>query len=369
MSKRWTQAQIELLRVLKRNGLTIPEIAKELKRSYKSTEHAIDRYAKDVTTALNVPVKVERKHINELARQVGESLLERYNVIKLTEPKPSKYKGKREETSILDISDVHLGMINEVFDSSKGRKVITYNMDIFKQEMANLQESITEIHTILSNSYKLRKLVIFFLGDLVTNDRIFKEQVFEIDKVVGLQVWDAVNYFTTFFNNLLNFYEKIEIVGIVGNHGRSLPDSYSEPVENNFEYHIYKIWQKQFEKSKRIKVIVPNTRRYVHKVGHWKHLIEHGDSIRGFTDNSIEKQIKELAVNIDGFDVMHYGHFHKLKDREIADRVIVKQNGSWIAKDNYGFQRFKTYSTPKQHFFGCNEHRPETWAYKIDLRG
>lgn len=313
--------------------------------------------------------KLKRADINKLARILGEQLYHEYKNVRLIEPKCRKYKEGREEHSILDISDTHVGMINKVFDSSEGKEVVTYDMSVFKQYMNNLYSSIFEIHSILSNSYNLRELTINFLGDLVTNDRIFPEQAFEIEKVVGLQVWDAINYFTAFFNNLLKIYDKVNIICVVGNHGRSLPNSYSEPVENSFEYFVYKTWQKQFADSKRINVVVPSTRRYIHEIYGWKHLIEHGDSMRGSTDSFIERQIKDLSLNVTGFDVMHFGHFHKLKEREIADKVIVKQNGCWILKDGYAFKKYKTYSVPKQHFFGCNLKRPETWAYKIDLRG
>ncbi len=236
------------------------------------------------------------------------------------------------------------------------------------KELEKLTKSIFKIHSILRNSYNLKELTINVMGDMITNDRIFQEQVFEIEKCAGLQVWDAINYFSMFFNSLLKIYDKITIVCVVGNHGRSVSNSYNEPVENNFEYFIYKTWEKQFADSKRINVIVPTTRRYVHSICGWKHLIEHGDLIRGASANAIEKQIKDLSLSMGGFDVMHKGHLHKLKEDEIADKVIVKHNGCWIEKDNYGFNLFKSYSVPKQWFFGCNEKRPETWNFKIDLR-
>ena len=371
---KWTRDKLELIKVHLAQGCNYKEIAKNLNISYDAIKHAVVRY--NLKEGLDTSKlfqkergKLKKDDISKLARLIGENLYDNYKKIDLKEPKATKCKGKREEMSILDISDTHVGMINKGLDEETGKKVTTYNMDIFNKELTNLQNSIAEIHGILSNSYNLKELTVFCLGDLITNDRIFPEQSFEIEKVVGLQIWDAVNYFVKFFNNLLSIYEKITIVGVVGNHGRSLPDSYEEPVENNFEYFIYKMWEKQFEGSKRIKVIVPQTRRYVHKVYGWKHLIEHGDTMRGSTDSYIERQIKDLSLNMNGFDVMHFGHFHKLKEREMADKVIVKQNGSWIEKDNYAFKKFKTYSVPKQWFFGCNAKRPETWSYKIDLRG
>jgi predicted phosphodiesterase len=371
----WNEERQDLLRVYLEQGLTDSEISKKMNLTYDQVAHAIRRYnlrdgledeglvfSKDKT-------KLKDSEINTIGKLIGEKLYENYKVIRLNEPKAKENIGKREETSILDISDVHVGMINEVFDSDVGKKVTTYNMDVFRKELFTLEKSVKEIHSILSNSYSLKELNIFMLGDLITNDRIFPEQSFEIEKVVGLQIWDAINYFTKFFNNLLSIYEKINIICVVGNHGRSNPIHYEEPVQNNFEYFIYKTWEKQFEGSKRINIVVPDTQRYVYKILNWKHLIEHGHSMKGGSDTNLEKQIKELSLNMGGFDVFHYGHFHKLKEREISDKVIVKQNGCWIPKDNYGYKKFKTYSVPKQHFFGCNLKRPETWAYKIDLRG
>lgn len=312
--------------------------------------------------------KSQSDEILEKALSIAKHLHDTYKKIDLGTPTASKNTNKREEQSILDLSDIHIGMINEVFDSDVGKNVITYNDAIFKQELGILINSVKEIHRILSNSYKLRTLTINLMGDIVTNDRIFEEQVFEIEKPVGLQVWDSINYLIYTIQSLLSVYEQIKIVCVVGNHGRSLPDSYEEPVENNFEYFIYKTLEKQYEGNKRVEIVVPNSRRYIYNILQWRHLIEHGDSMRGATSTAIEKQIKDLSINVGGFDLFHFGHYHKLKDDEISDKVIVKQNGSWIYKDNYAFKKFKYYSIPKQWFFGCSKDRPETWQYKLDLR-
>jgi len=374
MGNKWTDDRQKLVIAYINSGMTVAEIAKQMKESYFSVESAIKKYnlRDDVNedSIIQKDVKkVKRQDIDKLAKAIGEGIFAHYQVISLKEPKALKSKAKREETSILDISDIHLGMINEVFDSRTGKKEITYNMKIFERELGVLQQSIFEIHQILSNAYRLPNLVINILGDIVTNDRIFPEQTFEIEKVVGLQVFDSISYLTKLINNLLTVYENIKVVAVVGNHGRSNPNHYNEPVENNFEYFIYRALQKQFQDSKRVTIVVPETRRYIHNICGWNHLIEHGDNMRGSTDTAIEKQIKELKLNVGGFDALHFGHFHSLKEREISDSVIVKQNGCWIPKDNYGFVKFKNYSIPKQHFFGCNRKRIETWGYKIDLRG
>lgn len=375
MSKVWTETKINILTQYIKAGFSIPLIAKQMNTSYDAVRNAIRRYNLDqfqseenIFEDANSGKKIKKKDINELARMIGEKIHANYKNIPIKEPKCYKTIGTKEEYSVLDISDVHVGMRNEIFDEDAGKKIVTYDMNVFYKELDKLQESIGQIHGILSNSYKLKKLYINVLGDIITNDRIFPEQTFEVEKCVGLQIWDAVHSFTQFFNNLLKYYEEIEVVCVVGNHGRSHPNQYNEPVENNFEYFIYKCWQEQFRDSKRIKVVVPDTTRFIYPIGNWRHLIEHGHNLRGYSDNAIKTQMKELHINVGGFDVMHFGHLHELAEKSISDKVIVKQNGCWIYKDEYAWTKFKTYSIPRQHFFGCNDKRPETWSYKIDLR-
>jgi len=375
----WTKDKLELVKNYIQQGLTCSEIAKNMNTSTDAVDKAIGRYSlrsnityirEDIKDDTSEVVKIRKTEIDTLARLVGERMYENYNKITLKEPKPYLTKGTREEVSILTLSDCHIGSLNTVFDKITGKKLTTYNEKIFGQELQTLQDSIVEIHGILSHSYSLKKLVIFVLGDILTNDRVFEGQEWEIEKTVGLQLWDGVNYFTKFFNNLLAIYDTIEIIGMVGNHGRSKPlkDSDDEPVESNFEYHLYRIWQKQFEESKRIKVIVPNTRRYIYNVNGWNHMIEHGDAIKGMSEYTQIKQIKDLYVNCGEFDVFQMGHVHSIKEIEVSDKIIAKVNGAWIEKDNYAYRKFKTYSIPKQWFFGCSKSRPETWSYKLDLR-
>jgi len=371
---KWTKDNLATVKAYLEAGLSYLTIAQRMKLTYDQVEKAVRRHGLKamINPDLILPKeknKLKKDDIEKLASAIGQRLYDSYQIQKLEEPKVKKHEGKKEEISILDISDVHIGTKNQVYDSQSGKQILTYNEVIFKKELGYLQTAISDIHSLLSKSYSLKELHILFLGDTLTNDRIFPEQVFEIEKVVGLQLWDGVNYFIQFFNYLLTIYDKITIVGVVGNHGRSTADLYEEQIENNYEYHLYRIWQKQFENSKRVKVIVPDTRRYIHQIGNWKHMIEHGDSIKGFSEASVAKQVKELHLSTGGFDMFHMGHFHQIKEIEISEKVIAKINGAWCAKDNYAWKKFKSYSIPKQWFFGCNEKRPETWSYKIDLRG
>jgi hypothetical protein len=380
---KWSKDKVRELKKLVDAGLKIKEIADILNTTYDSVAckmktHNFTSKATKVSTPKTTEedtsniIKVKKADRGEFIRDLGDRLVEHISQQSIILPEVKlrqKSTNKKEEYSVLDLSDIHYGMINECFDSKIGKQRVTYNKDIFKKEMSNLYKSVGEIHELLSSAYKLRKLYINIMGDIVTNDRIFQGQEFHIDGCVGKQLDEVNVHLITLINNFLRFYEQIEVNCVVGNHGRST-DSYKtdEPVENNFEYHLYRIIQRAFEGKKRVKIVVPSSYEHIVNIGPWKHLIAHGDKFRGATKNSIERQVKDLIVNMGNFDALDMGHFHFCGQTPVGEAVSVFHNGCWIEKDNYAFRVFKQYSVPAQHFYGCNDKRKLTWGYELDLR-
>lgn len=377
--KIWSPGDLVYLSRAANSKVSIDEASLNLGRSVEAVRKKANSMGLTFSSALNLDklpdkVRIEKAHLQQIIRMMGEQFVNslKGQKIKLKDIKNQMRYGrsKKDEISILDLSDIHIGMINEVFDSKLRRQRVTYDYNIFTKELSTLQGSIIEIHSLLSNAYNLRKLYINFLGDIITNDRIFEGQIFHIDRCVGKQMWTAVSDLANFINQMKTIYEEIVVTCVVGNHGRSTSRyKVDEPVENNFEYHIYKVLQHIFKDDPRVTIDVPNTAQHIIDIAGWRHLLTHGSEIKGTTENYIEKQVKELFINIGEFDVMEFGHFHKANETEIGEKVLVKRNGSFIEKDNFGFKVFKQYSVPAQWFYGCNKQRKETWSYKLDLRG
>ena len=369
---KWTKDQENIVRKLREEGRTISEISKIMGRNFNAIEHKI-RAMKVTRKVISISNELKVTKVADkvaLIKEIGKSLLTSLEnkIIKLPRISlPNYKKDKIEEYSILDISDIHLGVINKVFDTGAGKEIVTYNYDIFQKELEGLRQSIFEIHGLLSHAYNLKHLYINILGDMLTNDRIFEGQVFNIDRCVGQQLWDSVTHLVNFINDMKHIYQKITVTCVVGNHGRSTPNYVDEPTENNFEYHLYKVIQKAFDKDERVEIIVPNTRSTIVEIGGHKHLLMHGDSFRG-SGRNMESKVEKMYVNVGGFSVIDMGHFHNCKEDNISDKILVKYNGAWISKEEYAFKKYKKYSVPKQHFYGCNRKRPETWSYKLDLR-
>ena len=294
------------------------------------------------------------------------------NIFSKKEHHPN-FVGKYDEEAVLVLSDMHCGTVNEIYNANLGRKEETYNEKIRQQEQLYLRDSIFQICDIFSNSYNLKKLHIFMLGDMITNDRIFDGQMFEIDRPYGRQIWDVVRDLTYFINEMKKKFETIELIGIVGNHGRS-SDTYEEPVENNFEYHLYRILAEIFKNDKRVSIVVPNTRFYSTQILGHTYYMNHGDSIRGFSRSCIDRAAREvLAAMIpdlpQGFDVYTIGHFHGSEKMQLNEKSTLLINGSWIPRDQYGYKMFRRFSRPSQWLFGVGRKRAMTWSFDLDLQG
>ena len=370
---KWNKQEIEKLKQLYDQGLTDFVIADLLNkefgtnRTFSAVEHCRNR------------LRLERKIIMDKRQTIDVSFLKdnvgpfsdliRKNLFRGHRVSVSRTKGKQEEKSVLLMSDIHAGMVNKILDKNSGMEITTYDTKKRQQEMITLRDAIIEIKTLLSHSYNLNHLYIFNLGDNVTNDRIFNGQVFHIDKCVGAQVIEMARDISYFINEMKKVYSKITFIGIVGNHGRSTKDSdCDEPTENNYEYLLFKMVEAVFKDDKDVEIIVPTTKFFVYKIHDHKYLLTHGDSIRGFTRNSIERSLKDyLIANDSDFDVLAMGHFHRIDKICLSEKNTAIVNGSWIEKDSYGYRVARQYSKPQQVFFGVSRMWAITWDFSIDL--
>ena len=366
---KWNKRKITLLKELSDKGKSDTEISKILSDKYDcicsngSVEHARRRY--------NININVNKLTLSGIDVDVLTDRLS--NIVnKKIFNKPKIHlkasNGKQVEKAVLVLSDIHTGCVNKIYDKDKGCSVETYNKDIRHKEYNTLRNSIFRINDLLKSSYNIEHLTIFLLGDILTNDRIFKGQIWSIDSPVGVQITDSVNEFVKFVNQLRKIFKKISVVCLVGNHGRSTEGYQDEPIENNYEYILYKILEKTYRNISDVEMIVPNSKSYIYNIYGHKYLLLHGDIIRGKTRNTIEKSIKDIILAYDkDFDVMIFGHFHRADMLSLSERITALINGSFIAKDNYGFRVFKQYSKPQQWFFGISKKRSITWNFRIDL--
>jgi len=292
-----------------------------------------------------------------------EKFVEKYYRVKKNKPffKFTYKSNKSLEILNAIISDVHTGKINEWYDPSKGINIITYNDEIRRKFEQHYLNSFLRLLNLWRYGYYFEKLNLILCGDIIDNDRIFSGQKTKISMPAGKQMWEIANELSDIIGILSVYFNEVNVIGIIGNHSRSISDSKEEePIENSFEWTLYKIIELMISKigNKKIKVIIPNSKFYsIENYGH-RIFLSHGDTIRGYTINYVERKAKELLINLpDGFSLYCLAHRHKADRVALSPYAEMLINGSWIPYDEYSFKLYGTCTQPSQWVFGSSKKR------------
>lgn len=310
---------------------------------------------------------IKLQSATEMVTAIEHNIKDKYGdkTIEYQEP---EIKKSQIETAVLLLGDIHIGKKNYFFDNNTNETILTYDFDIFTKQSQNLYERVRQIISLLQSQYHFEKLVIYFLGDIFDNDIIFKGQRFSIDMGMGEQLWRGSEIIIALIYNLLKVFPKIEIVGIIGNHGRhGLKEA--SPVQNNFDYHFYKILDLVFKSNKKVKVTVPEMWFYYHKIYGHTYFIHHGNDVYswlGLPYYGISRKSKARAVEIP-FDLELIGHFHTAMRIPISSHNFTIINASWIKNDIYAWEKYGVLSKPQQTFFGVSRKHPITWQFDLNL--
>lgn len=370
----WNENETKKLIELNQKGISDKEIAVELNsifhnhRTGNAVEHKRARNL-GIKKTLNIEKDKDNSMDFVIDNQEMITKILKQNIFKNQTVPIFSDKARHSEKAVLVLGDIHCGMVNRIFDRHTEKMITTYNTKIRHEEMKYLANSIFKIKKLLYHSFNLNHLIILNVGDNITNDRIFGGQLFHIDKCVGLQVLEMVADLSSFIKEMKKFFNKVTMVCMVGNHGRSQSEGkFDEPIENNYEYIMYKIIQKTFENDKAVEIIVPNTHFYIYRIYGHKYLLTHGDILRGFTRNTIERSIKDYIIAHESdFDVFIMGHYHRIDKMTLSEHNTALVNGCWISKDKFGFKVARQYSKPQQWLFGVSKKRAITWDFVIDL--
>lgn len=135
-------------------------------------------------------------------------------------PRNRKWQDHSPEDMGLILSDLHIGHEHSLEETGG---ISQYNVDIYKQRMTNLKHAVADIYELHSSLYKIPKLNIFCIGDIVAgmNDAGAWSHVY-ITTPMTDQVMEGFRTLSDSIWYWLSIFEEIEFFGIRGNHGRCL---------------------------------------------------------------------------------------------------------------------------------------------------
>ncbi len=188
----------------------------------------------------------------------------------LRSPSIQVSKGLGEEEMVLLISDVQAGL---KVDAHESGGLGSFGSEILLDQIAYLLKSIASIRKYHPN---VRRLHVFWLGDIVENETIYGGQLREIDANVIQQVLLCWEHFGAFQAQLAGMFESVHCRGVVGNHGRIGRKGEHSPM-SNFDYLLYRMWEERLKPVKNLTWKVSESWWDIAQVMGWKWLLVHGD--------------------------------------------------------------------------------------------
>ena len=136
-----------------------------------------------------------------------------------------------QETAILLFGDPHIG---EEVDKDVVCGFGEYNFAMFNKRLKFLAKSMQSIIVRKLTGYKIDKLCIFGLGDMVSG-RIHDELIENSEDII-FQIMNGAFITAQFVLELAQMFPEIEIDGVLGNHGRLIKKKYFKKRYQNWDF-------------------------------------------------------------------------------------------------------------------------------------
>lgn len=273
---------------------------------------------------------------------------------------------RQEEVAVPLVSDLQLAKVTPDYDS-----------DVCEQRMNLYADKIIRLAEIQRSDHPVRKAYIPVLGDAIEGIEIFPGQQWLVDAGLYRQIMvDGPRIFLTFFRKLLTAFDEIEVMWIIGNHGRIGRKGTFDP-ETNGDRMLGKLIQMLLVDEPRIKFTVPDGRGErnwygVAQIGNYSALCIHGDQIRGSLGlpfYGLQKKVNSWAAGAipEPFQDVFMGHYHQIASIPLNQRDVYV-NGSTESYNTYAAEQLAAMSSPTQWCLFVDPNVGQvTASYKVRL--
>lgn len=287
-----------------------------------------------------------------------ESLTDHYireKIIGLSQLKPEPPKwlldledvGDWQAVPTIFCSDWHWG---ESVDKHQIGEVNTYNLDVAHERIKALVETTCKLLDMVEGQYP--GIVVALGGDMLSGD--IHEELSETNEAPMMPVFlDLYEKCIWMIEQFADKFGNVFVPCVTGNHSRTT-HKIRNKMRNytNFDWLLYTLLEKHFEKDKRVVFQVPDGPDALFKIYNTRYLLTHGDQMRG-GDGMIgalgpiirgdhKKRSRNNQIQM-GYDVLLLGHWHQLIQMQ---RLIV--NGSLKGYDEYAYSNNFGYEQPRQ---------------------
>lgn len=260
-------------------------------------------------------------------------------------PPPEKVKYPQEFHALK--SDDHVG---EKVDPKWVQGVSEYDSGVFKERLHAWAHKIITFRDQDKTSLGLNKLVINFLGDIITGEQVYKGQSFFIEFSSVDQLFFAFGEYMQVILTLAQNFPQIEIYCTQGNHGRVGKKGESHP-RTNMDYIFYRFLEYALRQQDNVKVYVSESPTMIVRHGDYNFALNHNDDTRGWNGipyYGLDRKARRLG-DLYGMTI-HYklgGHFHS--PANLNDETLL--NGTMMGGSDLSVNKMMVATIPSQKIF------------------
>lgn len=316
---------------------------------------------------LSRQLQQEKVRTDELVKAIYQAARDAASGLKIDPVKPPRSDSRRKlpEVAIALLADWQLAKITP-----------SYSSEICEQRIKRYADAVIELAEIQRADHPVKELRVYLLGDLVEGELIFPGQSHLIDASLYRQVMvDGPRILGGFLRSMLTAFERVRVVGVIGNHGSLGGRARNEyHPESNADAMMYEATRMVLEKESRLDWDAnysPRERKWfaVDEVGKKKFFLFHGDQVKGgfagFPWYAFDRKIKGWDRMYE-FDYAVSGHFHT-PVRGLYGGVKHWGSGSPESDNTYAAERMAAQGSPSQWLLFCHPERGVTAEYEVDL--
>jgi predicted phosphodiesterase len=227
-------------------------------------------------------------------------------------------------------------------------------------------ELLKLVDKYISKGTPITNVNIISTGDLLDGLGIFATQATLSEFAPPFQVLEATRAIQTLITSFLTRKLAVSFYGVKGNHGELRINGKNTDPNANWDLMLYlmlEFWSKNIVKSSNLSVVYSEL-DYLNFINRgWTYHLRHIAPNQSETASGKAKFLGWAKQH--RFDVLIYGHFHHwgVWDRS---KITIIRGGALTAGDEFA-ETLAEESEPIQLVWGCNEKRPVTFMYPLDL--
>lgn len=276
----------------------------------------------------------------------------------------SKSETNSDSVKVGLVSCLHFG---EVVSYEETMRLAQYNPTL---AAARLEKYVT---TLTQNKYCGGTLYLACVGDNISGN-IHEELKITNAFPFGEQIVRCAYLWALAIRDLAACYDKVNFIGVVGNHARfEMKPPYKEKY-NNGDYLIYRMVQALLANQNNVEFTIPYSPWHIENIKGHNFYFAHGDQLRssgGFPWAATQKYVTNMTQvltrnNIATPKYWCFGNFHQFNSFEL-------NYGEWLftasfkGGDDFSLGSIPASDSAMELLFEVNEKEGITWRYPINL--